>query len=97
MTIWFVSRHPGAVEWARRRGIRYDCQVPHLDPVNVAAGDKVIGSLPVNLVATVCERGAEYWNLSLRVDSVDRGRELSADDLDRYHAAIERYHVRRSS
>lgn len=95
MTVWFVSRHPGAVEWARRNGLAFDRHVAHLDAGEVAAGDTVIGSLPVNLAAEVCARGAEYWNLSLRLAPQDRGRELSAEELQAYNIVIERYGIRK--
>lgn len=95
MTIWFVSRHPGALEWAQRKGIGFDIHVEHLEPESVRAGDKVFGSLPANIAAKVCARGAEYWNLSLYLEPADRGCELSADDLERYEAVLERYQVRR--
>lgn len=95
MTVWFVTRHPGALEWARAQGIAFDRHAVHLDPEEVGAGDKVIGSLPVNLAAEVCARGAEYWNLSLRLERGDRGRELAAEDLERYGAMIEQYEVRK--
>lgn len=95
--IWFVSRHPGALDWAQQSGIVYDCHVAHLDIAKVGAGDMVIGSLPVNLAAEVCARGAEYWNLSLRVAERDRGRELSAQELQGYDAILERYYIRKFS
>ena len=47
MTIWFVSRHPGALDWAARHGIGYERHVAHLDPEEVSPGDTVIGSLLV--------------------------------------------------
>ena len=93
--IWFVSRHPGALAWARQNGIVFDRHVAHLDPAIVGAGDTVIGSLPVNLAAEVCARGAQYWNLSLRVAEQDRGRELSADELQAYNATMENYEIRK--
>jgi CRISPR-associated protein Csx16 len=95
MTTWFVSRHPGALAWAAKHGVTYDRHALHLDPHEVGADDTVIGSLPVNLAAEVCERGAEYRNLSLRLEPADRGRELTTDDLERCGAIIERYNVRR--
>lgn len=95
--IWFVSRHPGALDWARQSGTAFDCHVAHLDTAKIGAGDTVIGSLPVNLAAEVCARGAEYWNLSLRVSEQDRGRELSAEELQGYDAIIERYDIRKFS
>jgi CRISPR-associated protein Csx16 len=60
----------------------------------VRAGDTVIGSLPVNLAAEVCARGAAYRHLSLRLLAHDRGRELSANDLDRYEATLTNYFVK---
>ena len=95
MTIWFVSRHPGALEWARRHDVRFDRHAAHLDVTEVRAGDTVIGSLPVHLAAEICARGAEYWNLSLDLISADRGRELSADELERSNARMERFEVRK--
>lgn len=93
MTIWFVSRHPGAVEWARRHGVMFDLHAHHLDLDMIATGDRVLGSLPVNMAALICDKGAEYWHLSLRLAPQDRGRELTADDLDRGGARLERYRV----
>lgn len=91
---WFVSRHPGALEWARRHGLTIDRQVSHLDPAEIHAGDKVIGSLPVHLAATVCARGARYLNLSIDLPLEERGRELSADELERHGARLEEFTVR---
>lgn len=95
MTTWFVTRHPGAVEWAARRGIAVDRLVAHLDIREVKAGDIVIGTLPVNLAAEVCARGARFFNLSLDVPPEARGRELSADELARFGARIEAFRVER--
>ncbi|MDR1367300.1 MAG: CRISPR-associated protein Csx16, partial [Candidatus Accumulibacter sp.] len=82
MTIWFVSRHPGALEWVRKKRILFDRYVPHLDVEAIRTGDEVIGSLPVNLAADICARGATYRHLSLRMTVGDRGRELSATELE---------------
>ncbi len=93
-TIWFVSRHMGAVEWARGRGIEVDHLVAHLDPEDVGMGDTVIGSLPVHLVAEICARGARYLHLSLDLPPELRGRELSSDDMNVCNARLEEYEVR---
>ncbi|WP_354671191.1 CRISPR-associated protein Csx16 [Thiohalobacter sp. IOR34] len=92
---WFVSRHPGAVEWAQRQGIAVDNMVDHLDPEQVEAGDTVIGTLPVHLAARICERGARYWHLTLNLTADMRGRELSADDLDAAGARLEAFNIRK--
>ena len=94
MTTWFVSRHPGAIEWAGRQGLRIDHQIAHLDPASIAPGDIVIGTLPVNLAAEVCARGGRYLNLSLDLPPTARGRELSADELDAFGARIEGYDIK---
>ena len=89
MTTYFVSRHPGALEWAARQKLTIDKVVPHLEPAQVQPGDTVIGSLPVNLAAQVCEAGAAYGHLSLELPAGLRGQELTADDLTRLGARIE--------
>jgi CRISPR-associated protein Csx16 len=95
-TTWFVSRHLGAIEWAARQGIRVDRQVAHPDIGEVKAGDAIIGTLPVNLAAEVCARGARYLNLSLDLPESARGRELTADELERFGARLEALFVERA-
>lgn len=93
MTTWFVSRHPGALEWAARQGLQIDRFATHLDPAEVQGGDTVIGSLPVNLAAVVCHRGGRYLNLSVTLPAELRGKELSADQLERLGARLEEYRI----
>ena len=93
--VWFVSRHPGAVEWAKHQNLVIDRWVAHLDPAEVCAEDVVIGTLPVNLAAAICDRGARYLHLSLKVPVAWRGRELSAEDLQRLDAQLQFYRIDR--
>lgn len=93
MTTWFVSRHAGAVDWIRRQGYALDRIVDHLEAAHIAAGDIVIGNLPLNLAAQVCARGARLFVLVVDLPRELRGRELDADTLERYGARLERYHV----
>lgn len=95
MTTWFVSRHPGAVEWARRQGLVVDRWAPHLSIGEVRGGDVVIGTLPVNLAAEVCDQGARYLNLSLDLPEGWRGRELSAAELGQAGARVEEFVITR--
>lgn len=97
MTTFFVSRHPGAADWASTQGLAVDRALDHLDADRVAAGDVVIGTLPVNLAATVCARGARYLHLSLDLPADWRGRELSAAEMRACSARLEEYLVRRVS
>lgn len=94
MTTWFISRHPGAIEWSRRQGLVVDEYVAHLDPLRIRAGDTVLGSLPVHLAARVCAAGGRYHHLSVDVPENLRGCELSADDLDRLCARLQAFDVR---
>ncbi|MDW8479481.1 MAG: CRISPR-associated protein Csx16 [Xanthomonadales bacterium] len=87
-TVWFVSRHPGSVEWARRRGIAVSRQVAHLDPSEVREGDTVIGTLPLHLAAEVCRRGARLLHLAIDLPPEARGIELDADALERLGARL---------
>jgi CRISPR-associated protein Csx16 len=95
MTTFFVSRHPGAAEWAQAQGLAVDRLLAHLDPAEVRAGDIVIGTLPVNLAAAVCSQGARYLHLTLELPPDWRGRELSAADMVACGARLEEYRVLR--
>ena len=93
MTTWFITRHPGARQWALERGLHIDRHCVHLEPALIEAGDTVIGSLPVHLAAAVCERGARYVNLSLDLPAHARGRELSTEELAAFNARLEAFTV----
>lgn len=93
MTTWFVSRHPGAIEWLKNQNIAVDEFVSHLDVEIIKTGDVVIGSLPVNLAAIVCAKGARYFNLSVQLTAELRGKELSAAQLVNCNAKLEEFLV----
>lgn len=93
MTTWFVSRHPGALEWAKRQGLTVDRVAAHLDIDLLTPGDTVIGTLPVNRVADLQRVGASYLHLVLELPPEWRGRELSADEMDAIGARLQAYRV----
>ncbi len=94
MTTYFITRHKGAIDWARARRIEAE-HVAHLDPAVIKPGDHVLGTLPVSEAAEVCARGGRYFHLKLNLPPEARGRELSADDMERFGAALEEYEVRK--
>ena len=72
---------------------RVDRVVDHLDVESIEPGDTVIGSLPVDLAARVCERGGRYLHLALELPAGLRGTDLTAEDMRRLGARIEEYRV----
>lgn len=93
MAIFFITRHPGALDWLNRQDFPVDAILSHLDLAVIKPGDVVIGLLPVHLAAAVCDSGADYWHLSMELPYEARGRELTADDMEAYGARLERFTV----
>jgi CRISPR-associated protein Csx16 len=93
MTTYFITRHPGAKQWALEEGLDVDRQLDHLDTQLVQPGDIVMGSLPVNLAAEVCARGGRYLHLTLELSAAWRGKELDADAMRRFGARAEEFTV----
>lgn len=93
MTTWFVTRHAGAKEWAKAQGISVDRVVDHLAVGEVQAGDLVLGSLPVNLVAELNSKGARYFHLTLDLSEDLRGKEISAELMEQLGAKLEEFGV----
>ncbi|MEA3278789.1 MAG: CRISPR-associated protein Csx16 [Pseudomonadota bacterium] len=95
MTTYFVTRHPGARDWAVAEVIAVDRVLDHLNVGPIERGDRVIGSLPCNLAAEVCARGGRYLHLSLDLPARLRGRELSTEDMRACGARVEEFRVLR--
>ena len=95
MTMWFVTRHAGARQWAVEQGMNVDRVVDHLDLHKVRAGDTVLGSLPVNLVADLNAKGVRYFHLTLPLSSELRGKEISAEMMQDLGARLQEYEVRK--
>lgn len=93
MTVYFVSRHPGALAWADAQGILVDVCLEHLALEQLEAGDWVIGSLPVNMAARICELGGRYFHLSLEVPQHLRGKELIVQEMIACGARLEEYRI----
>jgi putative CRISPR-associated protein (TIGR02620 family) len=95
MTTYFVSGHRGAVEWAKRQ-VQFDQAtfIGHLDESSLfTTGDRVCGTLPIQLAADIVAGGVQYWHLELKVSPETRRTELSADDMVRHGARLVRYHI----
>lgn len=94
MTAYFVTRHMGAVDWARAQGIEAE-HITHLDVENIRPGDMILGTLPVSVAAQVCEKGAKYFHLTLDLPPQLRGKELTGEDMENAGAVLEEFEVRK--
>ena len=95
MTTYFITRHPGAIAWATQQGISVDRQMTHLDISDIKKGDTVIGGLPVNLAAEICQRGASYIHIALTVPESWRGKELTMEQMVEFGARLEGYALKK--
>jgi len=93
MTTFFISNHPGAVEWAARQGLEIDRVVPHQDSAQVQPGGTVIGSQPADPAAQVCAGSASYWHATLELPADLRSKEPSAEDLESLGARVGAFDV----
>ena len=92
---WFVSRHAGAIAWAKSEALLIDRWVDHLAIGQVRPCDIVFGTLPVMLAADICTLGAEYWHLSIDLPADMRGCELSCEQLIAFNARLVAVRVER--
>jgi CRISPR-associated protein Csx16 len=93
MAVYFVSRHQCAVEWIKRQSVEIDFFIEHLDGHQITSSDTVIGTLPLHRAAKVCQLGARYINLTMDIPAERRGKELTVELMDQFHARLESYLV----
>lgn len=95
MKTLFISRHPGAVEWATDYCGLTNVEVfAHLNVDAVNSGDVVVGTLPPHLAAEVCAKGASFHFLQIPAGKVAFGQELSAQEMVDVGAELRQYEVK---
>ena len=83
-----ITRHPGAIEWLRSRGIDGDV-IEHFSIDDVVPGDRYVGILPINLIIEVLRNGAEFILLIMpNLPTEARGQELTSDMMDEFGAEL---------
>lgn len=99
MTTTFVTRHAGTIEWSQSERFVPDGSVvaASFDPETVQPGDLVIGTLPAQIAARICERGGRYQHLTLDLPENLRGQELSAAQMRSCNARLEEFQIQRSA
>lgn len=94
MTTYFITRHPGALQWAEQSQLHYDVHLEHLLSLSVLnTGDTVVGTLPINMVYQLNQKGVSYVHLSLEIPPALRGIELTAEQLNSCKATLEKFEV----
>lgn len=93
MTNWLVSRHQGAIDFIRSQGVEIHQQVQHLNLAEVKVGDVIYGTLPIQLAAAICAKGARYMHLTLNLPFELRGKEISLADLHKTQPKLEEFKV----
>ena len=96
MTIYFVTRHSGALHWAALSNLKFDVHVEHLHDMDALhAHDVVIGTLPINMVYALNQKNIRYIHLSLQIPPELRGIELDASQLEACQATLEEFMVQK--
>lgn len=99
MTIYFVTRHSGAKQWASHHSERgllplpIDRHVEHYDAEWTQPGDVVMGNLPLKDIAALQRRGGQFVALDLDVPPELRGQELTAAQMARLGARLTPFRV----
>jgi CRISPR-associated protein Csx16 len=81
MTTYFITRHSGAIEWAKQQNLSVDIFLEHITSELFQQGDCVIGTLPINLIYELQNKGVTVLSLILDLPRELRGQELTLQQL----------------
>lgn len=94
MMTYFITRHPGAVQWANAHNVSFDVHLEHLLSLDkLQSGDVVIGTLPINLISQINAMSVRYIHLSLQIPPELRGVELTVEQLKQCYATLKEFQV----
>ncbi len=94
MANYFISRHPGAIFWAKEHLSDIDRYEDHLNIDDVQQGDCVYGNLPIQMVAKLCQKGVIFYALELTLPKELRGKELTLDQMNLLSCKVQRFIVK---
>lgn len=98
MPTYFVSRHQASIDWMKQQPIQVHQWLTHLDDeTELKAGDRVIGTLPIQIVDRLCKNLVEYIHLSITVPAEWRGLELNSEQLEECSPTLTAYKVQQYS
>ncbi len=90
MEALIVTRHTGAVEWLRRKGITGKV-VDSLDRHDLPQKQNVVGVLPLPLAVSLLENGCNVYLIQFPPRNGPKGADLSADEMDEAGAKLFRF------
>ncbi|MDD1702862.1 MAG: CRISPR-associated protein Csx16 [Methanoregula sp.] len=86
--IIIVTRHSGAIEWLKKKGYAGEVQ-PHVTDDQIAGGNIYIGSLPLQMISTILQKGSRFFLLDFpAVSFTQRGQEMTPEEMDRAGARL---------
>lgn len=89
-----VTRHIGALNWLKARGIVADLYLTHLNDIrDFDFGDVIIGVLPLPLIAKLTKKGVMYIHFSIEIPLEYRGMELNEALLEKLNPKLEQFEV----
>lgn len=97
-TTYIVTRHQGAIEWLKQHHLKEEdiknaVVLSHFELNKIWHPAKVIGTLPIHLVEVICRNGGTYHNLTMDLPPEARGKEITAEDMSKYNAKLQQFHV----
>lgn len=94
--VYLITRHAGAVQWLQEAVSEPYVLLTHLHDLNlIQAGDIIVGTLPVNLIAKINLLGARYFHLHINIPAHLRGHELTHEQLVQLGAGLVEYSVQK--
>ena len=98
MTTFIITKHVGAVQWAKNKGIEHDIYLEDLNLIHeLKAGDVVVGTLPIHVVYELNQRDINYLHIALDIPAELNDQALDAAQLEACNARIESYYLLRNT
>ncbi len=96
MTTYIITRHTASRNWILNNLPDTNDTpeiISHLDPQVIQSGDTVIGVLPLQIIAEITRKGANFYSFEINVPADLRGIELTEEHLKALSPKLIQYEV----